>query len=235
MSQLTDLSPVELAAAASLLSDAARAAILIALLDGRARTASELAYIAGVSPQTVSSHLARLVEAGLVAMKAQGRHRYHRIARPETAQALEALSVLAAGPTRRPRAPGPRDLQLRDGRTCYDHFAGRLGVAIADALVALGGAIETGRDFVITEEGERRLAHLDVDVGALRRERRPLCRSCIDWSERRPHLAGAVGAGLASNCFAAAWVERVQQGRGVRVTPRGRERFREALELALDA
>ncbi len=132
---LTDLSPVELAAVAASLSDSGRAAILISLLDGRARTASELAFVAGVTPQTASGHLARLVDTGLVTVARQGRHRYHRLAGPEAVAALEALAVIAATPPRRPRIPGPRDRLLREGRTCYDHFAGRLGVAIADALL----------------------------------------------------------------------------------------------------
>jgi DNA-binding transcriptional ArsR family regulator len=234
MSLLTDLSPVELATVASLLSDTARAAMLVSLLDGRARTAGELAFVAGISPQTASSHLAKLVEAGLVSMKRQGRHRYHRIAGPETANALEALSVIAAAAPRRPRIPGPRDLTLREGRTCYDHFAGRLGVAIADALVAVGGATENGRDFDISGEGERRLARLGVDVATLRRDRRPVCRCCIDWSERRPHLAGAVGARLAASAFASGWVERLGDMRGVRLTQSGRSVFRDALGLGLE-
>jgi DNA-binding transcriptional ArsR family regulator len=234
MTQISDVSPVEVAAVASLMSDAARAAMLIVLLDGRARTASELAFVAGISPQTTSSHLAKLVEAGLVAMVQQGRHRYHRLARPETAHALEALSVIAAAPPRRPRAPGPRDRQLREGRTCYDHFAGLLGVSIADALLSIGGVIEQGREFEITGEGERRLGVLGVDVPALRRDRRPLCRSCIDWSERRPHLAGAVGARLATSCLAAGWVERLGQSRGVRVTLTGRAILRDTIGLTLD-
>lgn len=234
MTQVSDVSPVEIAAVASLMSDAARAAMLIVLLDGRARTASELAFVGGISPQTTSSHLAKLVEAGLVTMVRQGRHRYHRLARPETAHALEALSVIAAAPPRRPRAPGPRDRLLREGRTCYDHFAGLLGVSIADALLNVGGVIEQGREFEITREGERRLAALGVDVPALRRDRRPLCRSCIDWSERRPHLAGAVGARLATSCLQGGWVERLGQSRGVRVTSTGRDILRDAIGLTLD-
>jgi DNA-binding transcriptional ArsR family regulator len=231
---LSDISPVELAAVASSLGDSGRAAILISLLDGRARTASELAFVAGVSPQTASGHLARLVDTGLVTVARQGRHRYHRLAGPETARAMEALAVLAATPTRRHRIPGPRDRLLREGRTCYDHFAGRLGVAIADALLAAGAIIESGEHFAITTEGERRLALLEVDVPALRRDSRPLCRCCIDWSERRPHLAGAVGAHLTANALRLGWVLRLGDTRGVSVTPTGRRIFRDAIGLNLD-
>jgi DNA-binding transcriptional ArsR family regulator len=231
---LSDISPAELAAVAASLSDSGRAAILISLLDGRARTAGELAFIAGVSPQTASGHLARLVDTGLVSVARQGRHRYHRLSGVETAQAMEALAVLAATPPRRPRIPGPRDVMLREGRTCYDHFAGRLGVAIADALIAAGGIVERGGHFDVTTEGERRLAMLEVDVPALRRDKRPLCRCCIDWSERRPHIAGAVGAQLTTNALRAGWVHRLGDTRGIRVTPAGRAAFRRAIGMDME-
>ena len=229
----SDISPVELAATAASLSDSGRAAILISLLDGRARTASELAFVAGVTPQTASGHLARLVESGLVAVAPQGRHRYHRLAGPQAAAAIEALAVIAAAQPRRHRIPGPRDRLLREGRTCYDHFAGRLGVAIADALLAVDAIIERSGHFEITPEGERRLAMLEVDVAALRRGSRPLCRCCIDWSERRPHLAGAVGACLTANALRLGWVQRAGDTRGVRMTPIGRVRLHDAIGLDL--
>jgi DNA-binding transcriptional ArsR family regulator len=231
---LSDISPVELAAVASALSDSGRAAILISLLDGQARTATELAFVAGVTPQTASGHLARLVESGFVSVARQGRHRYHRLSGVEAARAMEALSVVAATPPRRHRIPGPRDRLLREGRTCYDHFAGRLGVAIADALLAAVAIIERDGHFDVTAEGERRFALLSIDVPALRRDSRPLCRCCIDWSERRPHIAGAVGAHLTSNALLSGWVHRLGDTRGVRVTPMGRAVFRDAIGLDLD-
>jgi DNA-binding transcriptional ArsR family regulator len=233
MDRFSDVSPVEVAAIASVLADPARAAILITLLDGRARTAGELAFVAGITAPTASSHLARLVDARLIDVIAQGRHRYHRLVRPETAEALEALTVLAASQPRKPRTPGPRDLALREGRTCYDHFAGRLGVALADTMLHAGWVVEDGRDFRVTDRGEQFLVGIGVDVPALRAERRPLCRRCIDWSERRPHLAGAVGAALTTQCLAAGWVERIGQTRGVRVTERGRRAFLERFGLDL--
>ena len=229
MDRFSDISPVEVASTAALLSDVARASILCALMDGRARTAGELAFTAGVTPQTASSHLARLVDAGLIVVVPQGRHRYHRLANAEAAQTLEALGVLAAGQPRRMRVPGPRDAVLREARTCYDHFAGRLGVAIADALRLAGGTVVHGRDVEITAEGERRLACLGVDVAPLRAAKRPLCRHCLDWSERRPHLAGAVAAQLVQSALEKHWVERLKDTRAVRVTPEGRRVFAEAL------
>lgn len=235
MDRGSDISPVEIASTAALLSDVARAAILCALLDGRARTAGELASTAGVTPQTASSHLARLAEAGLIAVVPQGRHRYHRLANPEAAQMLEALGVLAADQPRRMRVPGPRDAALREARTCYDHFAGRLGVAIADALRTAGGTVAQGRDVEITPEGERRFTCLGVDVAALRGAKRPLCRLCLDWSERRPHLAGAVAAHLVQSALRHHWVERLKDTRAVRVTPEGRRAFADALGRGFEA
>jgi DNA-binding transcriptional ArsR family regulator len=229
MNRFSDITPVEIASTASLLSDVARAAILCALLDGRARTAGELAFAAGVTPQTASSHLARLVDAGLISVVPQGRHRYHRLASPEAAQTLEALGLLATGLPRRARVPGPRDAALRAARTCYDHLAGRFGVAIADALRIAGGTLVHDRDVEITSEGERRLACLGVDVRALRAERRPLCRHCLDWSERRPHLAGSMASQILHNALASGWIERLKDSRAVRITSEGRRAFAAAL------
>jgi DNA-binding transcriptional ArsR family regulator len=229
MDRFSDITPVEIAGAAGLLSDVARAAILCALLDGRARTAGELAFAAGVTPQTASSHLGRLVDAGLITVVPQGRHRYHRLSSPEAAQALEALGVLATAQPRRARVPGPRDAALRAARTCYDHLAGRFGVAIADALRVAGGTVVHDRDVEITAEGVRRLACLGVDVPALRQDRRPLCRQCMDWSERRPHLAGSVAGQILCNAVASGWIERLKDSRAVRVTPEGRRAFAAAL------
>lgn len=240
MTRFFDITPVELAAAASLLSDVARASILCALMDGRARTAGELAHTAGITPQTASTHLARLVEAGLITVIPQGRHRYHQLASEDAARTVEALGVLVTGQLRRPRVPGPRDAALREARTCYDHFAGHLGVSIADALRAVGGTVVHGRDVEITPEGERRFSCLGVDIAALRSSRRPLCRHCLDWSERRPHLAGAAAVQLAKSALERGWVERLKDTRAVRLTPPGRRAFADALgvgfmELAVAA
>jgi DNA-binding transcriptional ArsR family regulator len=223
------LSPVEIAGTAALLSDVARAAIMCALLDGRARTAGELAFAAGVTPQTASSHLARLVDAGLIAVVPQGRHRYHRLASPEAAQTLEVLGVLVTAQPRRLRVPGPRDAALRAARTCYDHLAGRFGVAIADALRITGSTVAHDRDVEVTPEGERRLSCLGIDVARLRQDRRPLCRHCLDWSERRPHLAGSVATEILRAALASGWIERLKDSRAVRVTVAGRRVFDEAL------
>jgi len=205
--------------------------MLMALMDGRALTAGELARAAGVTPQTASSHLAKLSAAQLLRMERQGRHRYHRLASAEVARLLEGMTQLAAGgaaPERR-IAVGPRDEALRRARTCYDHLAGRLGVAVTDALIG-HGLVEFGDDAgLISGEGLRLLRGFGIDIPAApgdRRSRRPLCRPCLDWSERRPHLAGAVGAAIFSHFLERKYVRRREGTRALDVTPGGREALR---------
>jgi len=225
---------------AALAGDPARAGILHALLDGRALTAGELARVAGIAPQTASGHLARLTTAGLIAVKKQGRHRYHRLASSSVARMMESIMQVAADSeiSRTPIVVGPRDAALRTARTCYDHLAGRLGVGLADALVA-GGHLELDNDAgLITETGAALLGRIGVggeDGIALagKRTRRPFCRPCLDWSERRPHLAGALGAALCAHFLARAWVRRVEGSRAVTITPKGRQGFRETFGLRL--
>lgn len=213
-----------IAETAALLGEPARTAMLAALLDGRALTAGELAATAGVTPQTASLHLGRLTEAGLLAVERQGRHRYHRLASPAVAQLLEGLMQVAdASPTRRPpRRTGPADEALRRARTCYDHLAGRLGVALTDALVARGQLELEADGGALTPAGEAFLDRLGLPApsAAARRGRR-FCRPCLDWSERRPHLAGALGAALCAHCFGQGWLRHLPDSRAVAVTPAG--------------
>jgi DNA-binding transcriptional ArsR family regulator len=220
-------SPSALAETAALIGDPTRAAMLAALLDGRALTAGELAGIAGVTPQTASGHLARLATAGLLAVARQGRHRYHRLASPTVARLLEDLSLLSAAPKR--LATGPRDAQMRLARTCYDHLAGRLAVAITDSLVTRGEIELTSEAGAVTERGEAALARLGLAPAP--RRGRLLCRPCLDWSERRPHLAGLLGAALCARCFELGWVRRREGGRALMVTPAGWQGFAEAFGL----
>ena len=187
---------------ASLAGDPARAAMLHALMDGRALTASELARVAGVTPQTASGHLARMTAAGLLQVAKQGRHRYHRLATQAVAQMIESIMQVASGLEAMRPAPatGPRDAAMRAARTCYDHLAGHLGVTLADALVA-GGHVELTHDAgLVTDSGIALLGRIGIDVALLTahhgKTTRVLCRPCLDWSERRAHLAGAVGAAL---------------------------------------
>ena len=220
----------EIAAAAG---DPARAGMLNALMDGRALTATELARVAGITAQTASGHLARLTIAGLLTVEKQGRHRYHRLASPAVARMLESIMEVAADAKPLRKAfTGPRDAAMRAGRTCYDHLAGTLGVAIADAMVT-HGHIELASDAgIVTESGVALLQRIGIDLEPRgKRTSRLLCRPCLDWSERRPHLAGVVGAALCTHCFDAGWIRRVEGTRAVTVTPKGERNFREIFRI----
>lgn len=209
------------AGVAALMGEPARANILARLLDGRAHTAKELAFAAGVSAQTASGHLAKLTQAGLIDSLAQGRFRYFRLAGPQVAEAIEALGLLTPPEPPRPRVRGPAELTLREARTCYDHLAGRLGVAIMDALLAAQHLTLGRSGLTVTARGTTLFEGLGIDLDALARQRREFCRACLDWSERRPHLAGALGAALTARCLALGWVRRLPDTRAVRLTPEG--------------
>ncbi len=223
-----------LAETAALVGDPARAAMLAALMDGRALTAAELAAIAGVTPQTASGHLARLTTAGLLAMERQGRHRYHRLASATVARMLEGIMAVAETASTRPARTGPRDAEMRAARTCYDHLAGRLAVALADAMVARG-VLELGPDGgAVTTAGEDFLQSFGIAMpsGARRAGARVFCRPCLDWSERRPHIAGVLGAALCTRCLDLGWVRRRDAGRTLLVTPEGWRGFRDAFGVS---
>ena len=224
---------------AALAGNPARAGMLNALMDGRALTALELARVAGITPQTASGHLAQMTRAKLLAVAKQGRHRYHRLASPAVAQMVESIMQVAArsNPARPAMVVGPRDAALRAARTCYDHLAGRLGVALADAMVA-NGQVELASDAgLVTDAGAALFGRLGIDMDALgaggKRGKRLLCRPCLDWSERRPHLAGAVGAALCAHCFDKGWIRRMPGTRAVAVTPKGQRVFRETFGATL--
>jgi DNA-binding transcriptional ArsR family regulator len=212
---------MDLAAVASLIADPSRASMLDALSGGEAFTAGELARIARIAPSTATEHLARLEDGGLVASVRQGRARYVRLASGDVAHALEALALIA--PPK--RANGLRAWRhgedLRAARSCYDHLAGMAGVALADALVERR-LLEPGDGaFAITRAGERELTGFGVDVEALRRARRSTARACVDWSERRPHVAGALGAALLAQLLDRRWLRRRNDGRALLLTPDG--------------
>jgi DNA-binding transcriptional ArsR family regulator len=209
---------------AALAGDPARANMLSALMDGGSHSAGELAYAAHVSPQTASAHLTKLVAAGLLAGQRQGRNRYFRLASPEVARMLEQIMAVAVGRTSRYRPAWMRDDRLRSARTCYDHLAGRLGVALADSLVRKGHVCFDEDGGEVTATGTRFLEEFGLDLAATGRRR--FCRPCLDWSERRPHLGGAIGAILAQRCFTLGWIVRIRDSRAVAVTSCGHDGFR---------
>ncbi len=216
MSEITRLASV-----AALLGDPARANILTALMDGRALTAKELAYAAHVSPSTTSGHLARLTEAELLAVEQQGRHRYFRLASPLIGQMMEAVMAVAGSS---PRAgPAWRGGEaLRTARTCYDHLAGRLGVALADSLTGAGHIALSHDGGEVTDQGQRFLRDFGAEPAP---GKRVFCRPCLDWSERRPHIAGRLGAALATRCLERGWIARQRDTRAVTITPSGASGF----------
>jgi DNA-binding transcriptional ArsR family regulator len=224
----------DIPAIALVVGNRTRIAMLDALVDEHDLPASELARHGGVSASTASDHLARLVEARLVAVERHGRQRRYRLAGPPVAAALEALAAIA--PLRPVQSLGEatRDELLRDGRTCYDHLAGRLGVELTGALSAQGLRRRDGA-YLLTRRGEQVLGDLGVDVVRVRAQRRPFAFPCLDWSERREHLAGALGAALADRLFALGWVTRVGPGRAATLTESGRKELGARFGLELPA
>jgi DNA-binding transcriptional ArsR family regulator len=227
------ISGAMIAEIAALAGDPARANILTALLDGRAMTATELSFAARVTPQTASAHLAKLVEAGLITATPSGRHRYFRLASPKVAQMLESIVSVAVDNRPRYRPLSRQAAELREARVCYDHLAGVLGVRIAEAMTRRGYLVLEDEGGQVTEAGQRFLWELGVDVQVAGKGRRHLCRSCLDWTERRPHIGGAIGAALAERWLALGWISRAKDSRAVAVTPAGERGFRESLCLTL--
>jgi DNA-binding transcriptional ArsR family regulator len=221
-----------LAAFAALLADRTRATFCLCLLDGRAWTAGELARAAGVAASTASEHVNQLVAGGLLADERQGRHRYVRLADDRAAQMVEELAAYAVPQGTQPDRSSLRAASiaaaLRHGRTCYDHLAGHLGIVLIDAMTERELLVQTG-GFAMTAGGLTWLGDLGIDVDRLRAAKRPLVRSCLDWTERRSHLAGAVGASICSHFFDQSWIERIGSDRAVRLTPRGRRAFEDQL------
>jgi DNA-binding transcriptional ArsR family regulator len=215
----------DIARIASLVGDPARANMLTALMGGAALTASELAMEAGVGLPTASSHLARLGEGGLLSQARQGRHRYFRLAGPQVAAMLEAIMGVAeaAGPKR--ARPGPRDAAMREARICYDHLAGEQAVVMLDGFVARRILTRSGDDISVGESGPGFFAAVGIDLEALPGKRRPACRACLDWSVRRSHLGGGLGAAILQRILAEKWARRDPESRAIRFTPAGREAF----------
>ena len=219
----------DIARIASLVGDPARANMLTALLNGTALTATELAMEAGVSLPTASSHLAKLTEGELLSQSSQGRHRYFRLAGPQVAAMLELIMGVAeaSGPKR--TRPGPRDASMREARVCYDHLAGEHAVAMLDGFLARGILRKAAQDDVtLGDAGPTFFAGAGIDLFAMQGNRRPVCRACLDWSVRRSHLAGSLGAAILDRILAEKWARRDSQSRAVRFTPPGKLAFGKA-------
>ena len=223
----------QIAEVAALVGDPARASMLCALLGGRALTAGELACAAGVSPQTTSGHLGKLSAANLLVQMKQGRHRYYRLAGPQVGQMLEGIMNVALNAPPRYQPTSRVDEQMRHARTCYDHIAGVLGVGLADAMTARELVVLGDEAGEVTPAGLEFLGKLGVDLSAAQSKRRVFCRPCLDWTERRPHIGGTVGAALAQRCLDLRWVARVRDHRALTITPAGRRAFQEFFALAV--
>ncbi|MFI4964899.1 MAG: ArsR/SmtB family transcription factor [Caulobacterales bacterium] len=222
----------DIATLGALLGDPARANMLTALLAGQALTAGELAREAGVTAQTASSHLSRLEAGGLLTQRKQGRHRYYALSGEDVAGVIEALMGLAARTGHTRVRTGPKEPALRRARVCYDHLAGDLAVAMLESLVARGLVVEAAETLTLTPTGRRFMEALGLDLPALTTSRRPLCKGCLDWSVRRTHLAGALGAALLDRFYGLGWAAREPGTRLVSFSPRGLDAFREIFGVA---
>jgi DNA-binding transcriptional ArsR family regulator len=216
---------------AALVGEPARATMLSALLDGRALPANELAFAARITPQTASTHLAKLTEAGLLSVIRNGRHRYFRLASPTVVQMLDGIVAVAIENRPRYRPLSRQAKELSAARICYIHLAGRLSVDITDVFTAREYIVLSDEAAEITTAGTRFLDEFGIDLSALSSTRRRFCRFCIDWTERRPHIAGAVGAALTKRYFNLGWIERMKHSRAVTVTPSGKRGFLETFGI----
>jgi DNA-binding transcriptional ArsR family regulator len=220
-----------IAPVAALAGDPARANMLVALVGGKALTASELANEAGITAQTASSHLSKLETGGLIARVKQGRHAYFRLASPDVALMLETMMGVAARAGHIRTRPGPSDPAMRKARMCYDHLAGEMGVAMLDSLMTHGHLASDRDTLAPTRKGAEFLRDFGIDTETLDIGRRPLCRTCLDWSMRRAHLSGALGGALLDRVYKLDWAKRDRKSRAVIFSPRGEKRFREAFGL----
>lgn len=223
------------AGAAALIADPARAAMLLALVEGRALPAGELAYCAGVTAQTASAHLARLLDGNLIVVEKEGRHRYYRLAGAHVAQALEQLATIRpSGPVRR-KALSAKARELRFARCCYDHLAGWLGVAMTQAMTSRDLLIAApDKMFDVTPAGAEWFGSVGVDISALKPTRRGLARQCLDWTEREHHLAGPLGAALLDAMRQSGWLRRRSASRAIELTPKGQIEIKRRLRLDAD-
>ncbi|WP_188592704.1 ArsR/SmtB family transcription factor [Paenibacillus silvae] len=222
---------------ASLIADTSRSIFLAALLDGRALPAGELAYMAGVSPQTASNHLAKLVAGGLLQVEQQGRHRYYRLASQEIADLIEKMASIAPPAQIRSLKQSSQLQQLSHARTCYDHLAGKLGTSLCEALLESGYLVEPNepqsKDYLITEKGSQWLSSFGIKLQSKPGSRRAIARKCLDWSERRHHLSGLLGEQLFHRLLELNWIRQKPGSRSIEVTEAGKSGLYEVLEISL--
>ncbi|MGY4796185.1 ArsR/SmtB family transcription factor [Lysinibacillus fusiformis] len=222
-----------MAEVAALLGETSRATILASMMDGRFHTASELAYMAAIKPQTASFHLAKLVEGKLIKVEKQGRHRYFQLADEDIAQFLESFLAISPPPEIRSLKQSSQIKLLQDARTCYDHLAGKLGVQLTESMMNAGYIKLDDKQFILTDEGTLFFTTFGIDLAALKRKRRSFSHACLDWSERRYHLAGALGSELLNQFFNLDWLIRVPSIRAIKVTEKGKIGFKEVFHLDL--
>ena len=222
----------DIAHVAALIGDPARANMLTALMSGKALTVSELAEEAGVTIQTASSHLSKLDEGGLLSPRKQGRHKYFALASDEVAHVLEGLMGLAAGSGHLRKRTGPKDAELRQARVCYNHLAGDMGTQMFDSLLAQGYLVLGGEELELTDTGAAFASEFEIDIEGLRKARAPICRECLDWSERRSHLAGSLGRAFLSRFEELSWAKRDQKTRVVTFSKSGAVAFNEMFPLS---
>jgi DNA-binding transcriptional ArsR family regulator len=217
---------------ASLIGDPVRSRIMWALLDGRSYTATELAIHSDTSLPNISMHLNKLVTANILSVKKQGRHRYFNYSRPEVSYAVEALAGLMTTNTIKDQDL-PEEVPVRFCRTCYDHLAGRVGVSVAESLARKKYTVVSEQNITITPKGNVFFQSLDIDIVKLQHEKRAFARTCLDWSERKDHIGGALGSAMLSRFLAKDWIRRTKNSRAVIVTAKGRKGFLDGLGLDL--
>lgn len=216
---------------AFLLGETSRATILTSLLDGRFHTASELAFMAAITPQTASFHLSKLVEGNLVKVEKHGRHRYYQLANGQVAGILESFLTISPPPEVRSLKQSSQLKLLREARTCYDHLAGKLGVDLTQSMLR-SGYLEKGKtEFIVTPKGEQFFTDFGIDLCELRRKRRSFAHACLDWSERQHHLAGSLGQGLMRKFLELEWVMQVPSIRAIKITAKGKIGFQQTFNL----
>ncbi len=222
----------DIASTASLIGNSARSKMLMALLGGKALTATELSLHAEITPQTASSHLAKLINGELITVRKQGRHRYFQLKNPQVASLLENLLNISSAIAADSIATGPDDIQLRNARVCYDHLAGTLGVALYDSWVKQGWLIDQGAETIVTEQGKAWLEQkLKLQLPPSQKSSRPLCKSCLDWSERRNHLAGALGCTILEYILKKEWASKDLNSRAIIFNEKGLNQFKNHLNI----